>query len=63
MVSPGGIERGQNPLFVERYNKRTPLGRMGKESDLVGMVSLLLSPEGSYITGQHMLIDGGWTAW
>ena len=63
MVSPGGIERGQNPLFVGRYNKRTPLGRMGKESDLVGMVSLLLSPEGSYITGQHMLIDGGWTAW
>jgi NAD(P)-dependent dehydrogenase (short-subunit alcohol dehydrogenase family) len=63
MVSPGGIERGQNAQFVQRYNKRTPLGRMATENDVVGMVSLLLSPEGAYITGQHMLIDGGWTAW
>ena len=36
---------------------------MGTENDIAGMVSLLLSPEGAYITGQHMLIDGGWTAW
>ena len=63
MVSPGGIERGQNRQFLVRYNKRTPLGRMGTENDISGMVSLLLSPEGAYITGQHMLIDGGWTAW
>ena len=63
MVSPGGIERGQCPEFIRRYNKRTPLGRMGTEQDIAGMVSLLLSPEGAYITGQHMLIDGGWTAW
>ena len=63
MVSPGGIERGQDAQFLERYNKRTPLGRMGTENDIAGMVSLLLSPEGAYITGQHMLIDGGWTAW
>lgn len=63
MVSPGGIERGQDVQFLARYNKRTPLGRMGTENDVAGMVSLLLSPEGAYITGQHMLIDGGWTAW
>jgi NAD(P)-dependent dehydrogenase (short-subunit alcohol dehydrogenase family) len=63
MVSPGGIERGQNAEFQRRYYQRTPLGRMGTENDITGMVSLLLSPEGAYITGQHMLIDGGWTAW
>jgi NAD(P)-dependent dehydrogenase (short-subunit alcohol dehydrogenase family) len=63
MVSPGGIERGQNPLFMERYHKRTPLGRMGKEADVAGMVAFLLSPEAAYITGQHILVDGGWTAW
>lgn len=63
MVSPGGIERNQSPRFRARYNQRTPLGRMGTENDIAGMVSLLLSPEGAYITGQHMLIDGGWTAW
>ncbi len=63
MVSPGGIERGQNPEFMKRYNKRTPLGRMATEGDVSGMVAFLLSPEAAYITGQHMVIDGGWTAW
>ena len=63
MVSPGGIARGQDPEFVHRYERRTPLRRMASEADVTGMVSLLLSPEGAYITGQHMLVDGGWTAW
>lgn len=63
MVSPGGIERGQDKQFMQRYEKRTPLARMGKEEDVAGMVAFLLSKEASYITGQHMVVDGGWTAW
>lgn len=63
IVSPGGIARGQDAGFLARYEKKTPLRRMGTEGDVAGIVSLLLSPEGAYITGQHMLVDGGWTAW
>lgn len=63
MVSPGGIARGQNDQFVERYKKLTPLSRMAQESDVAGTVGLLLSDAGSYITGQNIMVDGGWTAW
>ena len=62
-VCPGGVERGQLPEFQERYNDRTPLGRMANENDVAGAVAFLLSLEAGYITGHNMMVDGGWTAW
>jgi NAD(P)-dependent dehydrogenase (short-subunit alcohol dehydrogenase family) len=60
-VSPGGIFDNQNPIFVERYQKKVPLKRMGKPSDIAGPVSFLLSQDAEYITGQNLMVDGGWT--
>ena len=62
-VSPGGIVRGQPEAFVERYKQRTPLGRMATESDIVGAVLHLSGGWSRYTTGQHLLVDGGWSAW
>jgi NAD(P)-dependent dehydrogenase (short-subunit alcohol dehydrogenase family) len=62
-ISPGGIFREQDPNFVERYVHRTPLGRMGTETDLKGVTVLLASRASDWITGQNILVDGGWTAW
>lgn len=59
--SPGVKTR--MPDFIDRLNSRVPLGRMGLPEELKGMVVLLASDAGSYITGQNILIDGGWTAW
>lgn len=42
--------------------ERTPLGRIGQPSDVTGAVLFLCSPAAGYITGQHLLVDGGWTA-
>jgi NAD(P)-dependent dehydrogenase (short-subunit alcohol dehydrogenase family) len=62
-VSPGGIARGQAEAFVGRYEKLTPLGRMGVEEDLKGVMALLASDAGAWITGQNVMVDGGWTTW
>jgi 3-oxoacyl-[acyl-carrier protein] reductase len=43
----------------EASNKRHPIGRVGQASDLGHMTTLLLSDEGSWITGQIIGIDGG----
>lgn len=62
-VAPGGIERKQPTAFVNRYEDRTPLGRMGTESDVSGAVRWLAGSDASYVTGQIINVDGGWTAW
>ena len=57
----GGIFRNQNENFVNRYNKKTPLGRMGTEDDIKGMISFLSSNLSNYVTGQNLVLDGGIT--
>ncbi|WP_299968634.1 SDR family oxidoreductase [uncultured Roseobacter sp.] len=62
-VTPGGVERGQNPEFLARYEAKTPMGRMATEDDVAYAIVSLLDPRASYITGQNLIVDGGWTAW
>ena len=61
-VSPGGIFDQQPKNFVKAYEKKVPMKRMGKPDDIAPGVSFLLSDEAKYITGQNLIIDGGWTA-
>lgn len=61
-VSPGGILDNQPKSFISKYNSKVPLGRMGNPEDIAPSVSFLLSDEARYITGQNLIVDGGWTS-
>ena len=61
-VCPGGIFRDHSDKFRKRYEARVPLRRMATEDDIVGPVLFLCSDAARYITGQVLMVDGGYSA-
>ena len=61
-LSPGGVAGGQDPEFVRKYCARVPLGRMAELEDLAGPMLFLASDASRYVSGQELLVDGGFTA-
>lgn len=68
-VSPGMVEtEGTHSAGITESEMRkqveamTPLGRIGKPQDIAAAVAFLASPDSSWITGQCLNIDGGFTA-
>ena len=62
-ITPGGVERGQPERFIERYEAKTPLRRMATEEDMKGAMAFLASDLSRYVTGQNIVVDGGWSVW
>ena len=66
-ISPGPFPhdttRAAMPEFIRRLETKVPMGRMGEAWELKGAVAFLASRASSYMTGQNLVIDGGWTAW
>ena len=62
-ISPGGVHRNQPSEFVARYSARTPLGRMGSEEDFKGAAAYFASDLSKYVTGENLMVDGGFTTW
>ena len=60
-ISPGGIFRNQPKQFIKKYLIKTPLKRMGKEDDIVNAIIFLSCNLSSYITGQNLIVDGGYS--
>ncbi len=53
----------EDTTFIHALESKTPMGRIGQPEDLVGIVTFLASDESSFVTGQHFVVDGGWTIW
>ena len=61
-ISPGGVHDNQPESFVAQYSNKTIVGnRMAEPDDLTGALVFLLSDASRYVTGQNIVVDGGWS--
>lgn len=56
VVKKGGVS-------LDRFNRRTPLGRVAETQEIADAVLFLASDRARYITGTNLRVDGGWVPW
>jgi NAD(P)-dependent dehydrogenase (short-subunit alcohol dehydrogenase family) len=65
-ISPGAFPNPnvvKQERFLQKLLAKIPMGRIGRPDELKGAIVFLASGASSYMTGQNIIIDGGWTAW
>lgn len=66
-VSYGPFPNADKPenceLFIKNLSKKTFIKRIGRPEDATSVIYFLALDESSYITGQNIVVDGGWTSW
>ncbi|MFA6428433.1 MAG: SDR family NAD(P)-dependent oxidoreductase [Candidatus Buchananbacteria bacterium] len=60
IFTPGAFAKA-DPEVIKQTESQIPLARLGQPADIANAVVFLASPKSSYITGQVIVVDGGWT--
>ena len=67
-IAPGYIKTPMNNLpkenqhWFDKWNNYTPMGRMGSADEVATAALFLCSPASSYVTGEVLVVDGGYTS-
>lgn len=68
VISPGVIKTPMSYIetpnfddYIEEISTNTPLGRLGEPSDIANVALFLSSNQSNFITGQEIIVDGGYT--
>ncbi len=71
-IHPGGVQtmiggESADPEAAaeqaEQFTQMVPLGRYGQPEDIAGAATFLASDLAGYVTGESLVVDGGWTSW
>ena len=63
MITPHGVWSNHEDKFEQNFAKFSPMERMSYNHEVASSLIYLLSDASSYVTGDNMLVEGGWTVW
>lgn len=63
MITPHGVWNNHEEQFEKNFARFSPLQRLSYNHEVASALVYLLSDASSYVTGDNMLVEGGWTVW
>lgn len=63
MITPHGVWNNHEAQFEENFARFSPMQRLSYNHEVAGALVYLLSDASTYVTGDNMLVEGGWTVW
>jgi NAD(P)-dependent dehydrogenase (short-subunit alcohol dehydrogenase family) len=63
MITPHGVWNNHEVQFEENFARFSPMERLSYNHEVASALIYLLSDASSYVTGDNMKVEGGWTVW